>query len=168
VAAIFAEQRRTQERLNVPVIVGEWGGGGDGTNWYPHISFLLDLFEKNKWSNAYFFYLEDAEEMEMRNKQDVGKKDLFDIPLASTVLNRPFPLAVCGKTEQYHYDEKERVFNLSYTQSEPCSMPTEIFLPSVPLDIRISGGRRDITRCGDGYCLKWFTEPGRHTLRVKI
>ena len=168
VRGLFAGQRQAQERLNVPVVVGEWGGGGDGVNWYPHISYLLDLFEKYKWSNTYYFYLEDAEEMAYRNKKDVGKIDLFEIPLADTVLNRPFPMAVCGEIDGYHYDEAGRTFTLQYTQTEPCAEPTEVFLPSEPLDITVSGGEYELTPYGGAYCLKWRTGPGSHSLIVRI
>ncbi|MDR3344789.1 MAG: cellulase family glycosylhydrolase [Oscillospiraceae bacterium] len=168
VGGIFAEHRRAQERINAPVIVGEWGGGGEGTNWYPHISSLLDLFEKNKWSNTYFFYLEDAEEMAYRNKVEVGKQDLFEIPLASEVLSRPFPMAVGGEIERYHYDETGRTFELVFTQSEVCSAPTEVFLPSAPKEVQVSGGEHEVEPYGGGFCIKWQTVPGVHSLNVRI
>jgi endoglycosylceramidase len=167
-AGMFAEARRTQERLVLPVVVGEWGGGGEGTNWYPHISFLLDLFEKYKWSNTYFFYLEDAEEMAYRNKKDVGKQDLFDIPLANTVLNRPFPMAVSGEIKHYHYDESARSFALSFNQIQVSHVPTEVFLPSKPLDIQVDNGEYALEEYGDAYYIKWKTAPGTHTFKVQL
>ncbi|MDR1805158.1 MAG: cellulase family glycosylhydrolase [Clostridium sp.] len=167
-AGIFEICRKAQERLDLPVIVGEWGGGGEGVNWYPHIDFLLDLWEKYKWSNTYFFYLEDEEELAYRNKQDVGKQDLWDIPLPHTVLNRPFPMAVCGEIEAYHYDTAEHIFTLSYNQAEPSEQATEVFLPSRPQSVELDAGEYKLAEYGNAFCLKLSTGVGHHTLRVQL
>ena len=168
VRAFFEQLRRSQERLDIPVIVGEWGGGGEGTKWYPHISFLLDLFEKFKWSNTYYFYLEDAEELAYRNKEDVGKEDLFDIPLVDTVLNRPFPMAVCGDISAFHYDETARTFQLRYTQDMDFDAPTVIFLPHAPKSVEVSSGVYELAAHGKGFVIRWTTGIGEHFCDVKI
>jgi endoglycosylceramidase len=167
-AGMFAEALRTQKRLQVPVIVGEWGGGGEGTNWYPHIDFLLDYFEQHKWSNTYFFYLEDAEEMAYRNKQEVGKKDLFEIPLPGTVLNRPFPVAVTGEIDRFHYSVKAKSFTLKYTQTVETAVQTEIFLPTAPQKVTASGGSTELTAAGEGFLLLWATTVGVHEITVEL
>ena len=58
VGGIFAEHRRSQERMNVPVIVGEWGSFGDETDdWLPHIQHLFEVFEGYHWSHTYWAYI---------------------------------------------------------------------------------------------------------------
>ena len=56
VSGMFAQHKKSQDRLHMPVIVGEWGGGGEGEGWLPPVSFLLDMFDSNKWSNTYWSY----------------------------------------------------------------------------------------------------------------
>jgi len=70
--------------------------------------------------------------------------------------------------ESYHYNEAARVFDLKYEQAKSCSAPTEVFLPSSPAEIKVSGGEYELAEYGDGYCLKWKTESGNHTLKVQI
>ena len=101
VGGMFRAHAQTQQRLHMPVLVGEWGGFGseDDDKWLDHISFLLSLFEQNKWSHAYWQF-GDA---------------FFDSPLLR-VFVRPYPVAVCGIIDSYAYDEKARRFTLSFTQ----------------------------------------------------
>ena len=54
VGMIFDEHRKTQERLQIPCLVGEWGSCAEGDGWYPHIRFLQDKFDSYKWSNTYW------------------------------------------------------------------------------------------------------------------
>ncbi|WP_144016766.1 glycoside hydrolase family 5 protein [Beutenbergia cavernae] len=54
VAVIFERHRETQERLGVPVIVGEWGAFGRHEGVRAHGRFLLDLFASYGWSHAYW------------------------------------------------------------------------------------------------------------------
>ena len=82
VRAIFEEHVRTQDRLDAPVLVGEWGGfGGEGEDWLPHIEFLVNFFEQHKWGFTYWHYV----------------NDMFNSPLMK-VLSRPYPMAVGGSS----------------------------------------------------------------------
>ncbi|MBQ7542781.1 MAG: cellulase family glycosylhydrolase [Clostridia bacterium] len=101
VDGMFAEHRRTQERLQIPVIVGEWGGFGaqDDDSWLGHIAHLLTVFDRNKWSQTYWQY-SDA---------------FFDSPLMR-VFVRPYPQAVPGEIESYRYDSIRHLFHLHFTQ----------------------------------------------------
>ncbi|MCL2023631.1 MAG: cellulase family glycosylhydrolase [Oscillospiraceae bacterium] len=109
VLAIFKEHRRSQERLNVPVLVGEWGGGWYGTPFVEHCRVLTEFFDENGWSFAYY----------------------GDWRLRGHVLDflvRPYPMAVNGTDVNYRYDHGEGVFTLSYTQGGG-DAPTIIYLP---------------------------------------
>lgn len=108
---MFEENRRAQQRLGLPVLVGEWGGGGEGEDFFPHISFLMDLFDSFHWSNTYFAY---------------GKK-LYDNPIMR-ILSRPYPMAVNGAIEKYKVDAEAKTFTLWYAPSGT-DAPTEIHLP---------------------------------------
>ncbi len=59
---IFNRHLATQNRLDCPVIVGEWGGMVGGADDYPALRHLLKLFKENGWSNSYWAYYPGIEE----------------------------------------------------------------------------------------------------------
>lgn len=99
VKAFFSEMRNTQLRLNVPVIVGEWGGCSDNTDtsWFPHAYELLDFFDEKQWGQMYWDYHGDD----------------LDSPLM-TMLCRTHPVAVAGEITRYGYDRSKGEFTLSF------------------------------------------------------
>lgn len=80
---IFKRHRETQERLGVPVIVGEWGALAGFENAYTHMPALLELFERYGWSATYWCWEED-----------------FLLKPASDVLDRDYPLAIQGTIQE--------------------------------------------------------------------
>lgn len=122
VGSIFDEHRRSQERLNVPVIVGEWGGQSEGTDWLYHIEYLLDKFDGNQWGQTYWAYYDG----------------LLENPIM-TCLIRTAPVAVCGKIDKYSFDRENNVFTLEYTQDKEYEVPTEIFVHKEAKSIECSG-----------------------------
>lgn len=116
---IFDEHKRTQERLDVPVIVGEWGGMVPGSEEYPALEHLIEKFDKNKWSQTYWHYYTDFEN---------GK--IMDI------ISRPLPIAVSGTIKEYSYDRKEKLFTLTYSGNADIKAPTLIYLPCEPVEIQ--------------------------------
>ena len=100
VKAFFDEMRNTQLRLEVPVIVGEWGGCSDNTDtsWFPHAYELLDYFDEKHWGQMYWDYHGDD----------------LDSPLME-MLCRTHPVAVAGEIKSYSYNRATDVFTLSYT-----------------------------------------------------
>lgn len=103
VKAFFTEMRHTQERLQVPVVVGEWGGCSDNTDtsWFPHANELLDFFDEQQWGQLYWDYHGDD----------------LDAPLMA-MLCRTHPVAVSGDIIRYGYDRKSRVFTLQFNATE--------------------------------------------------
>ena len=99
VKAFFGEMRNTQLRLEVPVIVGEWGGCSDNTDtsWFPHAYELLDFFDEMQWGQMYWDYHGDD----------------MDAPLM-TMLSRTHPVAVAGEINSYGINRTENVFKLNY------------------------------------------------------
>lgn len=115
---IFDEHERTQARLGVPVLVGEWGGMVPGGDKYPALQHLVDKFDRNKWSQTYWHYHTGMEN---------GK--IMDI------ISRPLPQAVAGTIKSYEYDKKNEVFTLSYTGTSETKAPTLIYLPKEPKSV---------------------------------
>lgn len=118
---IFDEHKRTQERLNIPVLVGEWGGFFEEPgSEYTHLRHLLKKFDSNKWSCAYWCYwhgLEDSTIMQ--------------------ILSRPYPQAVPGEIDSYEYDRENDVFQLTFHTSE-VKEPALIYLHKKPASIESS------------------------------
>lgn len=104
--------KANQNKMNVPVIFGEWGGMcKSGTGWIRHIDYVYNQMEENKWSNIYWSY-------QFKNKK------------FTSVMNRPYPIAVCGDIIKYHSDSKTRTFTLKWNQDKEYTVPTEIYTPN--------------------------------------
>lgn len=153
IKAIFDEHKRSQERLGVPVIVGEWGGFTEGNEWFHHIKFLLKLFDSNKWSNTYWSYFKGIEESE----------------LFTDVIIRPHPVAVTGRIESYCHDRDNNTFELCYEQDRVFDAPTQIYLPKKPVSVS-ADGEYELEKLDDceAYILKLFTETGNHKINIQL
>ena len=148
--AIFDEHKRTQEKLNVPVLVGEWGGcGDDGEDWLPHIEYIVNMFDENKWSSAYWHYMDD----------------MFSSPLMK-VLNRPYPMAVAGRILSYGFNTKTNVFNLSYEHNPLCTEPTVVYVHKTPKSVE--GGEYEQITIGDKGGAKLVFENDFCNRKIKI
>lgn len=103
VKAFFTEMRNSQLRLNVPVVVGEWGGCSDNkdTSWFPHAEELLDFFDEMQWGQSYWDYHGDD----------------LDSPLMG-LLCRTHPVAVDGTIDYYRYDRQNGTFTLKYASDD--------------------------------------------------
>ena len=99
VKAFFGEMRRAQLRLNVPTVVGEWGGCSNNkdTSWFPHANELLDYFDSNAWGQLYWDYHGDD----------------LTAPLME-MLSRPVPVAVAGELRAFGRSEDRKTFTLRY------------------------------------------------------
>lgn len=152
VKSIFDRRRQEQlENLDMPLLVGEWGGFSEGTEWLDHIEFLLDLFDSYKWSNTYWAYFDG----------------LFGSPLWD-VLKRPYPRAVTGKIEGYKHDRDENTFTLTYEQDKDFDVPTEIFAHK-PIENIETDGEYEVTEIdGCSSVIKIKTDKGKHTVKVKF
>lgn len=111
--AIFEQKARDQERLNVPVLIGEWGAYGQTEKFYKHLEFLMEKFDEQQWSQAYFAY-----------QPHFGWFKKFHI---LDYIVRPAPVAVCGDIDYYRHDRKNNTFTLEFTQNREFDVPTVIF-----------------------------------------
>ncbi len=150
VAGIFGEHRRSQLRLDVPVIVGEWGSFGDDTDdWLPHIEFLFREFEKNKWSQTYWAYIDGFFENRLMK-----------------VFRRPYPKAVSGVIDSYTYNLQDKKFSLSFTQDETACGETVIGMPFDVEAVTVDGEAYEYKLGNNELCIT--TAPGTHSVKIKV
>ncbi len=152
VGMIFDQHRKTQERLQVPVVVGEWGSCAEGTGWYPHIRFLQDKFDSYKWSNTYWCYFDEILE------QDFMK-----------VLTRPRPKAVTGEIVSYKYDHTKGEFKLKFIQDKKYKVPTVVYVDRKPDEIKCNGKYKIIELPGNiGYDIEFKTDIGENEIEIEF
>ncbi|MCM1115272.1 MAG: cellulase family glycosylhydrolase [Clostridium sp.] len=113
--SILEHIRENQVKMNVPIIFGEWGGGGPkGGKWIEHIDYVMSQFEKYHWSSIYWSF-------------DFKDKKLLE------VFNRPYPVAVCGDIIKIKTNSNKKTFYLEWQQSsdfENKNVQTIIFIPN--------------------------------------
>ncbi len=146
VGGIFDEHRRSQQRLDVPLIVGEWGGTSDGTDWLHHIRYLLDKFDSFKWGQTYWAYYDG----------------LLDAPIMAE-LRRTYAKAVSGSIDSYSWDRENNVYTLEYTQEGKFAGPTVIYLHAEPKEVEATG-KYQIK--GSELTLK--TKPGKNKIVISF
>ena len=148
VAGIFSEHKRSQDRLNMPVVVGDWGGfGGPGDDWLPHIAFLLDLFDTNKWSNTYWCYV----------------PKFLESPLMK-VFVRPYPKAVAGVITMYRYNRDSKEFSLFFESENKKKQKSIIYVPDEPKSVTLDS--KEIEPKISGHELVIETTGGSHSLKI--
>ena len=148
---IFDEHRRTQERLGIPVIVGEWGGSSEGNEWFFHAKYILDMFDKHKWSHTYWVFF----------------PELPDTECAQTVLKRAYPIAVTGNITSYGQDWDKKSFTLEYMQDGDFDVPTEIFVPGKISVLELPEGAAAETEENDNCTiLKIKSQVGKNRIKV--
>lgn len=152
VGSIFDEHKRSQERLDVPVIVGEWGGASEGTDWLYHINYLLDKFDSNQWGQTYWAYYEG----------------LLDNPIMDSLI-RTAPVAVCGEIINYCLDRNSNIFTLMYNQDKEYNLPTEIYVHKAPVSIECDAEYTFENKGNTGAgILKISAKPGIHTVKIAL
>ncbi len=87
---IFTRAHETAQRLDVPVIVGEWGALSLGPGISDHGTFLQNLFDELGWSWTYWVWQEGFSDSE-----------------AADVLTRPRPLAFAGSGKSWGISDGE-------------------------------------------------------------
>lgn len=100
--------RKNQIEMNIPVVMGEWGGGAVGNEWISHIDYIYSLIEENHWSSIYWGFRDNHKFLK--------------------TITRPYPVAVCGDIEVIKTDSEKRTFELTYSCTDT-THKTEIFIP---------------------------------------
>ncbi len=149
---IFAQHAKTQARLGVPVLVGEWGGMVPGCDDYPHLEHLLELFDNNHWSQTYWaFWPALAEEKIMK------------------IIARPYPVAVPGEIQKYGFNRRNNTFTLKFTTEKLTRKKVMIYAPTMPREI-ISERKATIHPIGDSEAVYISVTPvkGENEIIVKL
>ena len=149
VKAFFREMRGSQERLQVPAVVGEWGGCSDNrdTSWFGHAYELLDYFDENHWGQLYWDYHGDD----------------MTAPLMR-MLSRACPVAVAGEIIRYGTDAGRAVFTLEY---EADGTGETLLYAHAPCSVRCDGETHVAAAYENGASLIGVTQAaGRRTVRL--
>ncbi|MBR8535875.1 cellulase family glycosylhydrolase [Carboxylicivirga sediminis] len=111
---IFGRINESGKRMNVPVLIGEWGALGHETPGRVELAHRnLRLFEKYLFNNTYWAYHEGTE-----------KYSYFKYGVI-----RPFPSEIAGKLLSYDYDPQKSVFSCKWMEKAEIKAPTRIFIP---------------------------------------
>lgn len=127
VRAIFAAHRRVQERLNLPVLVGEWGAFYGNPSDEPAARQTARIFEQYGWSDAYWAWVPS-----MRG-QDCMEG-----------LRRGYPQRVGGSLREYRWTREDGFWMRYQSDGTPCRIylpgkgVLEIARPAGEAEIRIA------------------------------
>lgn len=148
VELLFADKKVTQERLGMPVIVGEWGAfpSKDFTNQL--IDHMNGILEKYQWSSAYWQYLPGLE-----------KDGNY------SALKRAYPVEVAGQLKFYHYNREKKELEVKWEGSELiCYLPFKDWKVESDSEVR-SETIRELS--ASFYVRFWVDSIGERTIYIK-
>lgn len=116
VELIFTRISEASKRMNLPVLVGEWGAfyGMDSAS-IPSARFILALFERFKFGNTYWAYGANME----------------NLPCFKSALLRPYPQFTSGVLSSYSYNHETGVFSCKWLDQPGVNHPTIIYIPDL-------------------------------------
>ncbi len=115
VELIFERIAETGKRLDIPVLIGEWGAlHGKSPDLVPVAGFLMSEFNKHGFSDTFWAY----------------GKFLNDASFLS-VLQKPYPVATSGNLKAYNYDFDQGEFTCEWIEKSNLPAPTVIYIPNV-------------------------------------
>ena len=141
---LFDHTFNTSRRLDMPMLVGEWGAFHSRDSIFEdQANFILGLFEKYKCGQTFWAYYDGIE----------------NYPFFSALL-RPRPIAVAGNINSFSFDPEQNRFSCSWEEDNMVSEPSIFFLPKsskeVVPDIKLSPR-------GEGFEIR-LLEKGRGTV----
>lgn len=132
-ALIFERHQQTKERLQMPMLIGEWGAFY-GSNKTAHVAlYIKRLMEQLLCSDTYWDYTPD-----------------MDQSLSFHGVRRGYPLAVAGKLLQYRYEHEPQSFQMKWDETNETDAPTIIYLPDIK---RISDDMVTLVPAGSSYTM---------------
>jgi len=112
---IFERINESGNRMNVPVLIGEWGALGSDSSSMTELAYKnLQLIEKYKFSNTFWAYFKGIEKRKWLK-----------------AIVRPYPSFIAGELISYHFDENTGDFTCEWKESVKQTRPTEIFIPDI-------------------------------------
>ena len=116
VGLIFTRINETSKRMNVPVLIGEWGAfSGNSKSMASSASFITRLFEQFGFSNTYWAYYEGIE------------KNLY----FNNAIIRPYPQYAGGVLNNYGFNNETGLFTCTWEESPGVQAPTVIYIPDL-------------------------------------
>ncbi len=113
VALIFNRHLDAAKRLDMPMIVGEWGAyGGAGEAIVPAAQHVARLFEQLLAGDTYW---------------EFGRY-VYDAAYLPA-LQRPIPLRVAGELTRYSHNPDTRAFECVWQESAAIAAPTIVYVP---------------------------------------
>lgn len=150
--AILNAHKNVQERLNVPVVFGEWGAHYKNTEALYHLEHILNYFDENKWSHTYYCWFNGYE----------------TFPSAD-VLKRPYPQCASGEIKSYGYDFANKIFHLNWNEEKAIHKPTVIYVPTKPELIEFDGDYTLIENGRDSYLIEIpCVSDGNKEIKIKL
>lgn len=150
IEAIFNQRRDEQlTSLNIPVLVGEWGGGAAFNDWFDHADYILNMFDSFKWSHCYWCF-----------DEKIINSQIID------VLCRAHPVSVNGSIAEYSFDRSKQQFTLSFNQDNDSPHPTVIFCHKKPAQINTDCDYEIDSVGKNTYMLNLYANAGEHKLSV--
>jgi len=113
---IYTRIAETSKRLNMPVLLGEWGAyHSKSTQMVNTADYAIGLIKKLNFSNTFWAYY-----------HDIGSYNFFKKSII-----RPYPMELSGKLITYIYDKNKGEFECIWEEYNNKSMPTRIYLPDL-------------------------------------
>lgn len=113
---IFERIEESGQRMNMPVMVGEWGAfHGKSRKMVETARHLVNLFEHFRFSNTYWAFY----------------NDIADYPYFQEAIIRPYPQLISGNLVEYHYDFDQGDFLCIWEEDGQGKAPTVIHVPNL-------------------------------------
>jgi len=113
---IFKRVAESGKRMNMPVMVGEWGAfHGKSLKMIETARHLVNLFETHQFSNTYWAYY----------------ADIADYPYFQQAIIRPYPQHIAGDLLAYDYEFESGCFTCSWEEKGNSKAPTVIYVPNL-------------------------------------
>ena len=114
VSLIFKRHAEAARRLNMPVLVGEWGAyGGAGTEILPAARHMARQLERHGYSDTYW---------------EFGRY-VLDAPYLE-IINRPVPQRLAGTLTAYETNAKAKFFQCTWQETPAVTAPSRIYVPA--------------------------------------
>jgi endoglycosylceramidase len=113
---IFERINQTGKRMNVPVLIGEWGAyNGESLKLAETAQHVINMFEGFGFSNTYWAYYENINEY----------------PYFNMAILRPYPKYISGNLVSYDYNFKTGDFICIWDENENSKESTVIHVPNL-------------------------------------
>lgn len=115
VELIFERIAETGKRLDVPVLIGEWGAlHGTSQDLIPVADYLMSEFNRHGFGNTFWAYGKHVEES-----------------MFLDVLKNPYPVSTSGNLKSYSYSYDQGDFRCQWTETADITAPTIIYIPDL-------------------------------------